>query len=47
LPCSRPRGDRHGTGALAGAVDEVVLRAITANDTLEENLALVRGAKPA
>ena len=30
-----------------GAVDEVVLRAITANDTLEENLALVRGAKPA
>jgi len=24
-----------------------VLRAITANDTLEENLALVRGAKPA
>ena len=30
-----------------GAVDEVVLRAITANDTLEENIALVRGAKPA
>ena len=30
-----------------GAVDEVVLRAITANDTLEENLALVRAAKPA
>jgi alkanesulfonate monooxygenase SsuD/methylene tetrahydromethanopterin reductase-like flavin-dependent oxidoreductase (luciferase family) len=30
-----------------GAVDEVVLRAITANDTLEENIALVRAAKPA
>ena len=30
-----------------GAVDEVVLRAITAADTVEENLALVRAAKPA
>jgi len=29
-----------------GAVDEVVLRAVTANDTLEETLALVRAAKP-
>jgi len=29
-----------------GAVDEVVLRAITGGDTLEENLALVRAAKP-
>lgn len=30
-----------------GAVDEVVLRAITAADTVEDNLALVRAAKPA
>ena len=29
-----------------GIVDEVVLRAITARDTLEENLALLRAAKP-
>ena len=30
-----------------GAVDEVVLRAITGGDTVDENLALVRAAKPA
>ncbi|HET6366812.1 MAG TPA: hypothetical protein VFG27_06275, partial [Pseudomonadales bacterium] len=30
--------------AWKGAVDEVVLRAITAKDTVEENLALVRAA---
>ena len=30
-----------------GAVDEVVLRAVTAHDTSEETLALVRAAKPA
>src|ERR687891_42743 len=29
-----------------GAVDEVVLRAVTANDTMDESLALVRAAKP-
>jgi hypothetical protein len=29
-----------------GAVDEVVLRAITAVDTVEENLILLRAAKP-
>ena len=29
-----------------GAVDEVVLRAITAKDTVEENVALLRAAKP-
>lgn len=29
-----------------GAVDEVVLRAITASDTVEETLALVRAARP-
>jgi alkanesulfonate monooxygenase SsuD/methylene tetrahydromethanopterin reductase-like flavin-dependent oxidoreductase (luciferase family) len=30
-----------------GAVDEVVLRAVTPHDTVEETLALVRAAKPA
>jgi alkanesulfonate monooxygenase SsuD/methylene tetrahydromethanopterin reductase-like flavin-dependent oxidoreductase (luciferase family) len=29
-----------------GAVDEIVLRAITANDTVEEHLALLKAAKP-
>ena len=33
-------------GKWLGAVDEVVLRAITGEDTVEENLALLRGAKP-
>jgi alkanesulfonate monooxygenase SsuD/methylene tetrahydromethanopterin reductase-like flavin-dependent oxidoreductase (luciferase family) len=30
-----------------GVVDEVIFRAIVANDTIDENLALVRAAKPA
>jgi len=30
-----------------GAVDEVVLRAITAEDTVAENTALLRAARPA
>lgn len=34
-------------GRWEGAVDEVVLRAITAKDTVEENLALLRAVKPA
>jgi alkanesulfonate monooxygenase SsuD/methylene tetrahydromethanopterin reductase-like flavin-dependent oxidoreductase (luciferase family) len=33
--------------AWRGAVDEVVLRAITARDTVDENLALVRASAPA
>jgi alkanesulfonate monooxygenase SsuD/methylene tetrahydromethanopterin reductase-like flavin-dependent oxidoreductase (luciferase family) len=33
--------------AWAGVVDEVVLRAITARDTVDENLALVEAARPA
>jgi alkanesulfonate monooxygenase SsuD/methylene tetrahydromethanopterin reductase-like flavin-dependent oxidoreductase (luciferase family) len=33
-------------GQWDGVLDEVVLRAITARDTVEENLALVRAAKP-
>ena len=34
-------------GKWRGVVDEVVLRAITGDDTVEENLALLRAAKPA
>jgi alkanesulfonate monooxygenase SsuD/methylene tetrahydromethanopterin reductase-like flavin-dependent oxidoreductase (luciferase family) len=34
-------------GKWRGMVDEVVLRAITGDDTIEENLALLRAAKPA
>ncbi len=34
-------------GKWRGAVDEVVFRAITGEDTVEENLALLRAAKPA
>lgn len=30
-----------------GVVDEIIFRAITGNDTVEENLALVRAARPA
>jgi alkanesulfonate monooxygenase SsuD/methylene tetrahydromethanopterin reductase-like flavin-dependent oxidoreductase (luciferase family) len=33
--------------AWRGAVDEVVLRSITARDSVEENVALIRAAKPA
>ena len=42
-----PDDIRAGLAKWKGAVDEVVLRAITANDTLEETLTLVRAAKPA
>ena len=34
-------------GAWQGVVDEIVLRAITGEDTVEENVALLRAAKPA
>lgn len=34
-------------GAWRGAVDEVVVRAITAQDTVEDHLALLRAARPA
>jgi len=34
-------------GRWRGAVDEVVLRAVTGKDTVEEHVALVRAAKPA
>ncbi len=34
-------------GRWQGVVDEIVFRAVTAKDTLEENLALLRAARPA
>jgi alkanesulfonate monooxygenase SsuD/methylene tetrahydromethanopterin reductase-like flavin-dependent oxidoreductase (luciferase family) len=36
-----------GLARWKGAVDEVVLRSVTPNDTADETLALVRAAKPA
>src|SRR6266545_2322761 len=38
---------RRGLAKWQGAVDEVVIRAITAKDTVEDHLALVRAAAPA
>jgi alkanesulfonate monooxygenase SsuD/methylene tetrahydromethanopterin reductase-like flavin-dependent oxidoreductase (luciferase family) len=40
-------GLRRGLAKWDGVVDEVVLRAITAHDTADENLALVHAARPA
>ena len=42
-----PADIRAGLARWKGAVDEVVLRAITGQDTVDETLALVRAAKPA
>jgi alkanesulfonate monooxygenase SsuD/methylene tetrahydromethanopterin reductase-like flavin-dependent oxidoreductase (luciferase family) len=41
-----PQAVAKALGGWRGAVDEVVIRAITAADTVDENLALVRAAKP-
>ncbi|MGH7393684.1 MAG: LLM class flavin-dependent oxidoreductase [Candidatus Rokuibacteriota bacterium] len=41
-----PEALRAALAAWRGVVDEVVLRAITARDTVDENLALLRAAKP-
>ena len=42
-----PADIRAGLARWKGAVDEVVLRAITGQDTIDETLTLVRAAKPA
>jgi alkanesulfonate monooxygenase SsuD/methylene tetrahydromethanopterin reductase-like flavin-dependent oxidoreductase (luciferase family) len=42
-----PADIRAGLAKWTGAVDEIVLRAITGKDTVDETLALVRAAKPA
>ena len=40
-----PQAIREGLARWEGAVDEIVIRAITAKDTVEENLALLRASK--
>jgi alkanesulfonate monooxygenase SsuD/methylene tetrahydromethanopterin reductase-like flavin-dependent oxidoreductase (luciferase family) len=47
IVAQRPEDIPRALAAWQGAVDEVVVRAITGKDTLEEHLALVRAAKPA
>jgi len=42
-----PADIRAGLTKWKGAVDEIVLRAITGQDTVDETLTLVRAAKPA
>jgi alkanesulfonate monooxygenase SsuD/methylene tetrahydromethanopterin reductase-like flavin-dependent oxidoreductase (luciferase family) len=44
---SKPEEVRAKIAQWQGVVDEVIFRAIVANDTVDENLALVRAAKPA
>jgi alkanesulfonate monooxygenase SsuD/methylene tetrahydromethanopterin reductase-like flavin-dependent oxidoreductase (luciferase family) len=41
-----PEEIRAGLAKWKGAIDEIVLRAVTAHDTLEETLTLVRAARP-
>ena len=47
ITAAKPEDVRAAIAQWHGAVDEVIFRAIVANDTVEENLALVRAAKPA
>ena len=47
IAAEKPADIRAALAKWQGAVDEVVLRAITAQDTVEENVALVRAARPA
>jgi len=44
---SKPEEIRAAVAKWHGVVDEVIFRAIVADDTVEENLALVRAARPA
>src|SRR5262249_43623466 len=47
IAADSPEAIKRGLAKWLGAVDEVVIRAITAKDTVEEHLALVRAAAPA
>ena len=47
IAADRPADIAPALAKWRGAVDEVVLRAITGSDTVEENLALLRAARPA
>jgi hypothetical protein len=44
---SKPEEVRAQLAQWNGVLDEVIFRAIVANDTVEENMILVRAAKPA
>ena len=47
IAAESPDAIRRGLAKWQGVVDEVVIRAITAKDTVEEHVALVRAAAPA
>ena len=47
IAVAKPEDVRPALAKWKGVIDEVIFRAIVANDTVEENLALVRAAKPA
>jgi alkanesulfonate monooxygenase SsuD/methylene tetrahydromethanopterin reductase-like flavin-dependent oxidoreductase (luciferase family) len=47
IAAKKPEDIRTAIAAWQGAAEEVVFRAITAKDTVEDNLALVRAAAPA
>jgi alkanesulfonate monooxygenase SsuD/methylene tetrahydromethanopterin reductase-like flavin-dependent oxidoreductase (luciferase family) len=47
IAASNPEGIRSALGKWQGVIDEIVIRAITGKETVEENLALLRAAKPA
>src|SRR5947199_253330 len=46
VSAENPDDDKRGLAKWQGAIDEVVIRAITAKDTVEDHLALVRAAAP-
>jgi alkanesulfonate monooxygenase SsuD/methylene tetrahydromethanopterin reductase-like flavin-dependent oxidoreductase (luciferase family) len=47
IAAASPEALRSALGKWQGAVDEIVIRAITGKDTVEDHLALLRAAKPA
>ena len=46
IAAQSPDAIQRALGRWCSAVDEVVLRAITGKDTVEENMALLRAARP-
>jgi len=47
IAADTPDAVKRGLAKWQGAVDEIVIRAITAKDTVEDHLALIRAAAPA
>lgn len=47
IAADSPEAVKRGLAKWQGAVDEIVIRAITAKDTVEDHLALIRAAAPA